>query len=527
MPSTEGLKAVVISDFTPGLYNATDWLVPAKGWQRMENCYPQIGGGLRAFYNADAFGPGIPSTGENANTRPLGMFSSGGLYTDVVGADIYLVLYYWATGAGTPWVYRWNGTLASPSWEFLYRESSPHVLASDSDNNPSKASIVVFYTQPEPHTFTRTVVLMIRYDGADSTIWAVNFADAVGVLDQVDPPAKTSGSPFGAQNGSICVHQQRLVCASSGDKPELIWSDPMAFTWYGDGGVDSPTYDNFLDVDLAKGGNNILALFGVEPSDLLVLRMGAPMVTVQGDLQQAPVVQVADQGIATGNTGYTDFCSTPYGLAFISSDGYMYITDGHTNTKLSEQLARFEISPDFAGYGDIVYMGDFLFCPGERVYDFRTKSWFQQTAMTSHIKCGNTADNQVIGYTADGVLQGPDSPDGAFLVEFIPDTDTTRQSTFTCQTAPVHGTDGRLLCIRMVEVNCKSYDLNATISCTVNGTTKTQTLRTVGRQNVRFLFSEQAQTLDATFVSTSGTGDEAPSFDDVVLWTRSGHFSPN
>lgn len=523
MPSTEGLKPIVISDFSPGLYNSSDWLVPAKGWQQMENCCPQIGGGLRAFYNVTEYSTGFTGISDPTHTRVLGIHASGGLLdtgaesSGAIGADRYLVLYNWASSTGTPWVYRYNGTVNDfTQWVFMYKGSSPNVLTSVNDNNPSKASLLVYVTQASEgleDTYNRLMVIMVRYNGPDADTYAVLFTDDDGVLDSITPPTTSSGDPnppFSTQAGSMCVHQQRLVFGSGNGV--IIFTDPAATTY---------ASTNFLAVDASHDGTRLAALYGIEPGDLACLREGAGMVVVQGDLLQGPVVVVSNDGVDSGKTGYTDFCSTPYGLAFISADGYVYLTDGRTTTKISEQISAFEQSPDFSSYGDLVYMGDFLFCPGERVYDFRTKSWFTQTAMAGHVKCGNDYDNEVFGTQTNGVISSN------ALVQYYPQSDTTRQETFTAQTAPIHGTDGRTVAVRMVEVNCKTYDANATIAVTVHGTTKTRLLRTVGKQNVRFLFNEQAETLDATFVSTSGTGAEAPSFDDVVLWTRSGHFAPS
>ncbi|MBE7561223.1 hypothetical protein HS125_20635 [bacterium] len=49
MPTNRQLEWVEIQDFAPGLFTVADWLIPSHGSQLMEDCFPQVGGGLRAF----------------------------------------------------------------------------------------------------------------------------------------------------------------------------------------------------------------------------------------------------------------------------------------------------------------------------------------------------------------------------------------------------------------------------------------------------------------------------------------------
>ncbi len=498
MPSTEGLHAVSIADFSPGLYNATDWLVPAKGWQIMQDCYPQVGGGLRAFFKVDG---AITTSGlENAPSElALGIHQrSGILFRDGsnIGADRYLSTY--DTEDALPRMYRMDQTNHATTWTEQTKNSDSNPFVTGTKDG--KTSFRTF----ELADGSVVTLFIVRYGGSDNGLWYLAYTPTAAAEMQT-----LNGGTFSVINGCITLHQARFVCGSNNG--QIIWSEPGSLT------INAA---NFLLLDPNKENTRIAALQGVEPSDLLALRQGAGFVVVQGaDITSNPAVQVTNEGVGAGSNGFFDACSTPYGIAFISNDGYMYLTDGRTHTKISEQLQQFATSDDYTAYRDIVFLDDFLF-NGGRVYDFRTKSWFSQTQLAGSAKYADRNENLVIGNVADGV--------GFALATLTPETGTTRVSTFTAKTAPLHGEDGRQLEMRQVDVYCKSYDVNATIAVTCNGTTKTSLLRTAGKQTARFLFMERAETLDVQFVSTAGDpSNEAPSFDSVQLWSKSGHSLPN
>ena len=503
MPSTEGLTPVVITDFAPGLWNVSDWIMPAKGWQQMQDCYPQAQGGLRAFFKStkNQSTSGITSL---STERVLGLAQESGLRGRSGGgiaSDRYLSTYDWDGSTATPRVYRRDGTNGATSWTEL-DVSTGGILPSNNDNGPGKTSFQLFtIANGNDHM----LMVLRANDNASAGLWRVNYSSVPGTLLSLNV------IDFGVLSGALTIHEARIIVTQGN---QLVWSLPKTEDFTGDGGSD----DNFLPLD-PRDGDRIAAVHGIEPSDLLVLRQGAGFVVVQGDIASNPSVQATNEGIGGGGEGFTDFGLTPYGLVFISNDGYLFLTDGRTHTKLSEQLTKFGQSSNYAAYPDIRYIGDFLFVRN-KVYDFRTKSWFTQTQLAGSSKSVDLFNNEIWGTLADGT--------NFEFRTLSMETGTDRVSTYTAQTAPLHGTDGRNVNVRLVDIAVRSYDNNATIAVTVNGHTVTRLIRTAGKQNVRFLFNEHAEVQDVTFVSTAGNAaNEAPSFDSVTVWTRPGHLAPN
>lgn len=103
--------------------------------------------------------------------------------------------------------------------------------------------------------------------------------------------------------------------------------------------------------------------------------------------------------------------------------------------------------------------------------------------------------------------------------------DSDREGSFTFKTAPLRDPSGRSVEIREVQVYARSYDANATVAITVNGTTKTQTISSPGRQQLTFLFRERGETLDVQLVSTAGapSANEAPTIETVRIGWRPLH----
>lgn len=496
MPSHANLKPIAVSDFSPGLYNNSDWLMPAGASQLMEDCYPQPGGGLRAFFKSTPFSDsGITHA---AHERLIGLYPAGGIQNRSgagIGTDRYMATYHFESGNGNPVLYRLDGTDGATGWTSLVKTvGGTGFAAHAADNSPGKASFRLF----ELADGTIHIVLVVRYGGTDTGLWRVAYPGQPGTITDLN------GGVFGTLDGPITIHEDRLISAQGA---QIVWTEPGSETF------DS---DAFLPIDPNRAGARINSLEGLEPSDLLIMRQGAPSVVLQGDISATPAQQVTTEGISAGGGGFCDFCPTPQGLAFISNDGYLYLTDGRTHTKLSQQLSKFTQSADFTTYGDIVYAGEFLFAPRGRAYHFPTQSWFTQTQLAGSVKSVERYNDEVFGNVADGV--------NFELARIIPESDQDRVGTFRFTTAPLHSDDGRQVVIRQIDVIVNTYDTNATVAITVNGTTVTRRMRDVGRQTVQFLFNERDEVLDAAFVSTSGDFiAEAPSIESYRIWTRSGH----
>lgn len=507
MPGTEGLTPVLVQDFSPGLYNASDWLVPAKGWQLMQDCYPQVGGGLRAFYKATPFSTsGIVHA---ADERIIGAGGFSTLLARDLGStqfDRYIVTYDVHTGgAFLPRVYRMDGTNHETTWSVLTNSSGGVPLTSTAGNAPGKASFRIFtQTNGDLH-----MLIVIRYGGSNNGLWRILQTDLSATAAILHDLNAALGDTYGVKNGAIAVHQAKVVIGSGNG--QIIWSD--------NGADGSWSAANNTKLDPNKDGARIRGLIGAEPSDLIAFREGAGFVVVQGDITSNPAVQVQQKGIVTP-AFFFDPCETPMGLVFISADGYMFLTDGRTNQNISAQLAPFTLSNDFSDFGDTVMGNEFIFGPRGRCYHIPTKSWFTQTQLAGSVKAYDTG-NIVWGNVADGTSFA--------LATINPQNDQARVSSYAAKSAPIHGTDGRQVDVRQIDAYIKNYVAGSSVTVTVSGEAHTKYMRATGAQTLRFLFkNKRAENLDIRFDVNSNDGvTEAPSIDSCQYWTRAGHLLPH
>jgi hypothetical protein len=504
MPGTEGLTPTLITDFSPGLYNANDWLVPAKGWQTMTDCYPQVGGGLRAFYKASSFSnSGIVHAGDEVLIGAAGYSGLLDRDNDATVFDRYISTYDTHTaGAFVPRIYRMDGTNDETTWSQIHRSTDGLPFASTASATPGKTSFRIFMqTNGDLH-----MLIVLRYAGSNNGLWRVLQTDLSSSDAIVHDLNAVLGDAFGIKNGAIAIHAAKVVIGTGNG--EIFWSN--------NGADGSWSAANFIPLDPNKDGARIRGLIGVEPSDLIAFREGAGFVVVQGDITSNPAVQVQQGGILIPKFDF-DPCDTPMGVVIISEDGYMFLTDGRTNQNISQQLTPFTQSNDFNDFGSTVFTNEFIFGPRGRIYHVPTKSWFLQTQLAGSVKALDTA-NTVWGNVADGASFN--------LATLSPQNDSARVSSFTAKTAPIHGTDGRQVDIRQVDVYCKNYEAQSSVTVTVAGHAVTKYMRSTGAQTLRFLFEQRKENLDVTFASNAPTL-EAPSFDSVQLWSRAGHLLPN
>lgn len=499
MPANQHLSWVEITDFAPGLWNANDWLVPAKGWQTMENAYPQEGGGLRAFHAGTA----IATTGLTAATkeRLIGLHARGGigLRSGAASEDVdrYIVTYFFDSGAASgsraqPRVYRMDGTNGESTWTEINKTSGSTRWGFSTTNNnaPNKASFR-FMHQLAGSPDDDWVIAVIRYSGPDAGVYRFNYNDLSSAQKGIEILFLNGAK---SPSGAIAIHQARLLVSNS---DTIYFSAP--------GAAATSTVTDFLEVDPSQDLNGISALTPSPPSDLFVLRIGAAPVLVQGELL-AQTSQVMAEGLAVGSG--QDMSRTPYGYAFMTTKGAVYLSDGVTFTSISQQLKGVGSFGEFqnttAGLGDLNYIEDFLFAPNGYVYHFPTKSWFTQTVMAGGFHNVERFRRVIWGGVEDGVSFS--------LVEINPVIGATnRVSSWHAKTAPLRSTDGRRIGIREVQLYVKSYDANATVTVTVNGVANTITCPSTGRQQLSFLFREKDEMLDVDIVSTAGGSAEAPS----------------
>lgn len=502
---TSHLRWIEVKDFSPGLYETGDWLMPPTAAQTMQDCYPQEGGGLRAFMKADVVN--VTGVQDITHERVIGVHARGGIAarsgapTDLT--DRYLMTYYFNSGnlsghKGQARLYRMDGTNSESTWTQILKTGA--VDFEDNDNNaPQKASFRVFrLTSGAVH-----VILAVRTVTTDAGIYSLNYSDlsSAQVAALIDTSASGAAHPIGA----LAIHQNRVMITSGG---RVMWSEA---------GVQTFDADAFLLVDPNVDLPTISAIALIEPSDFLGVREGAPAFVVQGEIDD-PVVQELGEGIAFHTA--QDFAPTPDGLTIIGADGRIYITDGRSFQNISAQIHAFsENANSIVAMGDTNYLDGFVFAPGGYVFDTRTNSWFTQTQIAGSF-------HNVERYT--GQIWGPVSNGVSFtLKKLSPKNSTARLSTYTWKSAPLRSDDGRQIRVRAVQIYATPYDSSATIQVTVNGTSHTVTLDgSTTRQSLDFLFNERAEVLDVTVVSTAGSAsNEAPSIESVRIGVGIGHLT--
>lgn len=512
MPVNSHLKWTELRDFAPGLFTKGDWLIPLNGAQQMDDCYPQPGGGLRAWYKASSVSTsGIASA---TKERPLGLALRGGIAARS-GAptnleDRYLCTYFYDSGASAnskarPRLYRMDGTNSETTWTRINKTGAAEFAFATSDNNaPAKTSFVPYRLADG----TDYMAMVLRYvGGGDDTLWKLKYSDLSSAMlaEKIATDVQ--------RVGPIAVHQERLVIAQGGATvPErLWWTDVGTFTF---------SAANYLDVLPNQYLPGISLLSATPPSDLLVGKHGSPWALVQGTISNPTVRQM---GVGHGTMApIQDAGNTPYGVTFIEPNSGIWLTDGRNFTALS--ASQLDASTFSSGQGstvstgDTVFMNDFLFCPLGYVFDFSTKSWFKQTDMAGSFKAIDPYVRTVMGSTADSTSFG--------LRDLVPYDDSSRVRTYTWKSAPLRAPDGRQIEIREVQVYLKSYGSGASCAVTVNGTTVTVSSIGSGKQMVSFLFRELAEVLDVKVVPNSGSDSvEAPSLECVRIGVGRGHLS--
>lgn len=503
MPVNNNLEWTTIQDFAPGVYTVGEWLIPANAAQQMDNCYPQPGGGLRAWFKQDS----ITTTGitDISRERVLGIYTRGGIPlrsgAAQAGPDRYLLTYYYNSGAtpgqkAQPRLYRMDTTNGDTTWSQILQTGPTGFAYATGDNNSPEIGSFTFFRTLTGAPNDQYVIMTLRYNGSDATIWKLNYnpAGSAQVAEKVATDIQ--------RVGPIEVYQARLLMGQGGSvNPERLW-----YTNPGNLSIDG-----YIDVEPSQNLPGLTTLSAQPPSALLVGKQGAPWVSLQGEITDPVTYQLAPGR----STLYQiqDMAATPYGEAFIEPTGALMLTDGRTFNNISEQLAGStwpQNITDVVGSGNSVYVNDFLFAPQGMVFDFRTRSWFKQTAMVGSLKSGDPYFRQLLGNTQDGTNFG--------IGQITPYDGTARVSSYTWKSAPFRRDDGRQACIREVQVFFESYAANSQITVTVGGVTQTQTGIPVGKSMRSFLFKAQGAILDVTVTPahTAGTS-EAPSIEAVRI----------
>src|SRR5690606_27631901 len=107
-------------------------------------------------------------------------------------------------------------------------------------------------------------VLLVLFVGADAGLWRLNYNDLSSVQKAVKITTPISGATSPA--GVIAIHQARVMLFA-GNSERLVWSNPGTVVF------DAA---NFLDVEPNQDLPIPVTMHAIAPSDLLVVKEGAP-----------------------------------------------------------------------------------------------------------------------------------------------------------------------------------------------------------------------------------------------------------
>lgn len=368
MPANWHLQWFDINDFTPGLWEAqaayNRFAAPANSFRTLTDYRPVQGGGLKAMFKPTA----LDLTGIGAGERPMGIFvRSGAIRTGAGGtgnqsSDIVLVTL--KQSDNTFKIYRRDGTVASPAWSLRFTS------AAASDNFRAPVDFAFFKDTSNVEWY----LMSIWVNGAVRGLYKM----------QVDLTVASNTGSDGAVTkinafcGPMVISQARIIVgegATSSDDDTLKYGDVGLTTFAGAGSID---------IAPNRGGSGISGISGIEPSDLLVAKEGAPWVTISGDITSAttPVREMGDDFHSM--TDKSPLIKVPGGVAFIETGGRVVFTDGRNFKPISNQVLRHADTwtGNMRAPGTMAYINGMLFVPGNNtatngyIYDFLTDSWF-------------------------------------------------------------------------------------------------------------------------------------------------------
>lgn len=488
-PANRHLDWLEVKDFSPGLWEVGEWLIPAGGAQELTDAYPQPAGGLRAFFKPTT----LAATGIGANERIIGFYGHGAPHRTLAteGVDYYCVTYN--SVDFRPRIYRWDQTDVN---ETQWRLMAALAAATGSNNRPKSAHFTAYVLT----NGTVRILAAIGYiTAADSGIWAANQASA-GAAQTWAKIATTDGL------GSMAIHQSRLL-ESRGAKVHYT-------------GAGNETFAGFVNIEPQRNLSDIQALIPMAPGDLTIGTDGTSWASIQGDITD-PVVRTMSSGHSLGTYDQA-VVDTGLGLAFMEDGGGTYLTDGGSSFERIDT----QLNPPVPAAGDMVSMGflvhhrHWLFAPRGYIWDQRTKAWFKSSALSG----ANKSAIQAADRRADkvfSVLAGTTT----IYSYGVREGESPRANNYSWKSPPLRSDDGRQVEVREVQLVLSSYNTNlSTVTVTVNGTSRGSGVLGLGRHAVSIPFRERAEVLDVRVVADSGdTANEAPSIEVVRIGHRSGH----
>lgn len=504
MPPSSHLEFFEITDFTPGLQGedqlpgttAVDkrLLLPTNAAVVMNDCEPRPGGGLRAFFRPTT----VSTSGITDVTKELvtgvGNHTGLALRSGAVGVALDRYLTTIDTVADRERIYRMDGTNGETTW----KQGSNYNRSAGTVGTAGPASMFPFVDV----SGNRWMVVVLR-SANEPGFYKIAYVAGAG------PPAGDGDiTKINTWDGPAVANQARVIIGESTQSPTLQWTDEGTLT---------PSVDS-LDIAPYQDGADLRGIQAMEPSDLLIVREGAPWVAIQGDVTSASVPVREMGGAHTGLGHTTELCRTPDGLAFIEPGGRIYLTDGRSFTPISPTIEPFyRHSDDVRSSGKMVFANRYLFAPGGYVRDWESGAWFKVSEMAD--------SNPAQFWSVDAAHQRVWGASAGFsfrIREYAPwDQDTKRNDDWVWQSAPWARSDGRTTRIREVQLFVVAH---ATSTLTVerinaDGTSTTRTAAAIssGKQMVSFLFpntGSEYQSIKVTAAADSAS-NEAPTLERI------------
>lgn len=481
MPPNDHLTWTEVREFGT-LWTRDSQLMPANAAQQMDDCYPQPGGGLRAFMAAT----NLSTTGLAPTTeRALGVYLFAPNSASTLEANAVNTFVVATTGGGTFKLYRGDsvGGAFSLLQTFGTSSGSPRIGAP------------LFFDYAAGTYFVFTVPRFGSYYH--------NGGGGVATLLSSTQWART-------------LHQSRIVALTAnaaGFTSTINFTDP--------GGLTFPV-GNTLTID-AKGGPFGALVAATSPSDLFVVMRSGQVYNVQGDLSD-PIIR--EMGSLPRMSRSAPWDSLPSGGIVTMAEGAgVWVIGGGEPNKISDPLDASTFTGEYDNLfglaGDIGVSDPFVVCPLGYIFDVRTRAWFRSTAFSTvrRFSLDRIFDRS---YTSRGRMTGiTNNGDATWAMPqmHLAEVDyASRVTSFTWKSAPLRDPNGRRVEIREVQLSLKSYEANAQVTVTVNGVARTVTMPTAGRHNPRFLFRERSEQLDVTVTSTGGAGSaEAPTVESIRI----------
>jgi hypothetical protein len=447
MPATQSLQWVDVNDFTPGLWDQdaayNKFATPPNAFRTLDDYMPVKGGGLRPAPLAQPIsltgGPPVGST-------IMGVFARGGVArtgagtNNQINSDIIVV----TMGSNFKFtIWRLDNTVTVPAW------SSRFVSAVNVDDFHTPVQFAYF----QDTNGVMWYLMSIETNGAVRGLYSMRVDLTVASNTGNDGlVAKISGD-----YGPLCVSQARIMVGTGGGE--------------GAGGAVAGNQINYSDVGLTtfsgsthgslivtsnRTGSSLTAISGVEPSDLLIAKSGAPWVEINGDIASVstPVREMGDDHHA--RVARQQLPKTPNGVCFIEPNGRVFETDGRNFKALTNQLAARSLiwSHNMVAPGILGYVNGFLFIPGTDdntngyVFDFESDALFRTTGINPVFSYLDGYDNLL--YCANHDPTAPTLVTYYFGGGF--DQPRTSVTTGVIQTVPFADKNGRNIDIREVQM---------------------------------------------------------------------------